>query len=228
MEGGTGNDVLEGGVGADLLRGGTGTQDRTAYTTSSAGVTVNLADGTARGGHAQITIDGVTLYDTLTGIEDLEGSDHADTLTGNEANNWLVGHAGNDTLQGRGGNDELDGGLGQDTLWGGTGADTFVFDEGDVSPVGTPDVVKDFSGLGADGVQQTSEDGDKLDLSELTETEDGTALRVESQQFGQTGSSTAKTIVQVDLDGDGVMETGEDFQLELTRHHYLSAADFAF
>ena len=95
-----------------------------------------------------------------------------------------------------------------------------VFDEGDVSPVGAPDVVKDFSG--SDG------DGDKLDLSELTETEDGTALRVESQQFGQTGSSTAKTIVQVDLDGDGAIETGEDFQLELTRHHDLSAADFAF
>ena len=123
-------------------------------------------------------------------------------------------------MQGGGGNDELDGGLGQDTLWGGTGADTFVFDEGDVSPVGTPDVVKDFSGSGGDG--------DKLDLSDLTETEDGTALRVEYQQFGQTGSSTVKTIVQVDLNGDGVMETGEDFQLELTGHHDLTEADFVF
>lgn len=68
LEGGAGNDVLEGGAGADFLRGGTGTQDRADYSTSSAGVTVNLADGTARGGHAQITIDGATLYDTLTGI----------------------------------------------------------------------------------------------------------------------------------------------------------------
>ena len=136
--------------------------------------------------------------------------------------NYLYGDAGNDFLHGggAGGNDELDGGLGQDTLWGGAGADTFIFDEGDASPMGTPDVVKDFSGSGGDG--------DKLDLSELTETEDGTALRVEYRQFGQTGSSTAKTIVQVDLDGDGVMETGEDFQLELTGHHDLSAADFVF
>ena len=123
-------------------------------------------------------------------------------------------------MAGGGGSDKLDGGAGIDTLAGGTGADTFIFDEGDVSPVGMPDVVKDFSGSGGDG--------DKLDLSELTETEDGTALRVEYQQFGQTGSSTAKTIVQVNLDGDGAMETGEDFQLELTGHHDLSAIDFVF
>lgn len=51
---------------------------------------------------------------------------------------------------------------------------------------------------------------------------------MEYQQFGQTGSSTAKTIVQVDLDGDEAVETGEDFQLELTGHHDLSAADFVF
>lgn len=34
---------------------------------------------------------------------------------------------------------------------------------------GETDVVKDFSGLGADGVNQESEDGDKLNLSGLTE-----------------------------------------------------------
>ena len=127
--------------------------------------------------------------------------------------NYLYGDAGNDFLHG--------GARVETTSWtAGWGRTPSVFDEGDVSPVGAPDVVKDFSG--SDG------DGDKLDLSELTETEDGTALRVEHQQFGQTGSSTAKTIVQVDLDGDGVMETGEDFQLELTGHHDLTAADFVF
>ena len=223
LTGGGGSDVLEGGAGADILRGGLGDYDRAAYTESEEGVTVNLADGTARGGDAQVTIDGVTSYDTLTGIEDLEGSNAADELTGNGGNNYLAGQAGDDTLKGEGGNDELIGGLGQDTLSGGTGADTFIFDEADASPVGTRDVVTDFSGLGADGVKQASEEGDKLDLSYLTE---GTTLNVEYQQFG-TGS-TAKTIVQVDVDGDGAIKTGEDFHLELTGHHALTAADFEF
>ena len=184
---------------------------------------MNLTDGTARGGDVQVTIDGATFYDTLTGIEDLEGSDAADELTGNGRDNYLAGGAGNDTLKGEGGNDELIGGLGQDTLTGGTGADTFIFDEADASPVGARDVVTDFSGLGADGVKQASEDGDKLDFSYLTE---GTTLNVEYQQFG-TGSA-AKTIVQVDVDGDSEIKTGEDFHLELTGHHDLTAADFEF
>ena len=180
---------------------------------------MNLADGTeggtARGGDAE--------GDTLTGIEELEGSDEADELTGNGVDNYLVGHDGDDTLTGEGGNDELIGGLGQDTLTGGTGADTFIFDEADASPVGARDVVTDFSGLGADGVEQASEDGDKLDFSYLTER---TTLSAEYQKFG-TGSA-AKTIVQVDVDGDGEIKTGEDFHLELTGHHDLTAADFEF
>ena len=207
LEGGAGNDTLEGGAGADILRGGPGSYDRAAYTESEQGVTVNLTDGTARGGDAQ--------GDTLIGIEDLEGSDEADVLTGNGVDNYLVGHDGDDTLKGEGGADELIGGLGRDTLTGGTGADKFIFDEEDASPVGARDVVTDFSGRGGEG--------DKLDLSYLTER---TTLNVKYQKFGI--GSAAKTIVQVDVDGDGEIKTGEDFHLELTKHHTLSAADFEF
>jgi len=53
-------------------------------------VTVNLADGTGRGGHAQ--------GDVLTGIEDLTGSGHADTLTGDDGNNRFDGGAGADVF----------------------------------------------------------------------------------------------------------------------------------
>ena len=209
---------------------------------------MNLADGTARGGHAQVTIDGVTLYDTLTGIEDLEGSDHADTLTGNGGNNWLVGRAGNDTLRGGGGTDKLDGGLGQDTLWGGTGADTFLFD-GNSLPgatgtlAGETDVVEDFSGLGADGVKQASEDGDELDLSDLTEdlemkptltflaTEGagftGVKGQVRYEQEDEAGTENDVTHVQVDLDGaaDAEGNYAAEFQVTLDGLHTLTAAD---
>ena len=117
------------------MRGSPGTYDRPAYTESEEGVTVNLADGTERGGNVQVTIDGGTFYDTRIDIDDLEGSDEADELTGN-GNNHLVGRKGNDTLKGEGGADEIIGGQGQDTLSGGTGADEFIFDERMLHPLG--------------------------------------------------------------------------------------------
>ena len=49
-------------------------------------MTVNLADGTGQGGHAE--------GDTLTGFENLWGSDHADHLIGDDGDNHLRGLAG--------------------------------------------------------------------------------------------------------------------------------------
>ena len=46
-----GADVLDGGAGADVLNGGNG-QDQAYYAFSTAGVTINLANGTATGGDA--------------------------------------------------------------------------------------------------------------------------------------------------------------------------------
>src|ERR687891_378388 len=63
-----------GGAGGDALDGGAGL-DAASYAGSDAGVTVNLATGAGSGGHAT--------GDTLTGIENVIGSIHADTLTGN-------------------------------------------------------------------------------------------------------------------------------------------------
>ena len=81
-------------------------------------------------------------------------------------------------MTGGGGNDDLDGGAGIDTLAGGTGADTFRFDADSLpgatgALAGETDVVTDFSGLGSDGVKQANEDGDQLDLSDLTEEMEG-------------------------------------------------------
>mgnify|MGYP003339214876 CR=1 FL=1 len=95
--------------------------------------------------------------DTLSGIENLEGSNLNDTLTGSSAANILTGLDGNDTLNGGAGNDRLIGGLGKDTLTGGLDSDTFVFDSITDSVVGTNrDLVTDFV-IGVD----------KLDLSGL-------------------------------------------------------------
>ena len=105
------NDTLVGGAGADLLDGGTET-DTADYSASTAWVNVDLSLATAQigggdGNHA--------LGDTLTGIENLTGSNFNDVLTGDSGANVLNGLAGDDTLVGGAGADLLDGGTGVDT-----------------------------------------------------------------------------------------------------------------
>lgn len=100
-----GNDTLEGGLGSDTLNGGGGT-DTATYANATGAVTVNLTAGTASGA------DGA---DTLISIENVTGSQFADTITGDANANLLNGGNGNDTLNGRLGNDSLIGGNGIDT-----------------------------------------------------------------------------------------------------------------
>lgn len=104
--GGAGNDRLEGGAGADYLDGGPDS-DMLDYSNASAGVTVNLATGTASGGAGP---------DTLLGIEDLRGGSFADVLIGSASGNYVEAGAGNDRVDGGPGSDYLDGGAGTDLL----------------------------------------------------------------------------------------------------------------
>jgi Ca2+-binding RTX toxin-like protein len=114
-----GNDTIIGGSGQDYLDGGAGV-DTVVYARSSAGVTVNLADGTTNGGDAdgpvQIVGRGTTIrHDILAGFENAIGSFHNDHLIGSVDANILSGGSGDDTLTGGGGADRLNGGAGSDT-----------------------------------------------------------------------------------------------------------------
>ena len=108
LYGGIGNDILDGGADADLLIGGEGADqliggagdDTASYAASASGVKVSLTTG--RGSH------GDAAGDTLTGIENLIGSDFADTLIGDAGDNRLVGGKGPDLLDGRAGVDTTD------------------------------------------------------------------------------------------------------------------------
>lgn len=113
LTGDSGDNLLEGGAGADTLIGGTGV-DTASYLHSDAGVTVDLMAGTGLGGDAQ--------GDTLSGIENLIGSNFNDVLTGDSGSNTFTLGAGDDVAQGGAGNDifMLQSGGGHDTLYGGT------------------------------------------------------------------------------------------------------------
>lgn len=101
-DGGDGNDFLQGTFGNDILNGGNGNDTAsfvTAYSTTAAGVTVDLNTQ----GVAQNTIAAGT--DTLTGIENLIGSQYNDTLIGDANANIIEGGLGNDALSGGAGDD---------------------------------------------------------------------------------------------------------------------------
>ena len=128
--GGAGNDHLFGGGMDDTLIGGGGADDlwgesgidTASYDDSPAGVTVSLLSGSGSGGDAA--------GDELDGIENLDGSSHADTLLGDNQDNRLRGFAGNDTLKGYGGADTLWGGIGNDFLYGLNDGDFLYGEEG--------------------------------------------------------------------------------------------------
>lgn len=204
LDGGEGNDVLDGGAGADILDGGDGDQDKVSYAQSNAGVTIDLIDDIAQGGHAE--------GDWIEDVEWLEGSAHDDVLRGDENQNHLTGGDGNDNLYGKTGRDILEGGNGADFLGGGWGNDTLLGGNGDDVLQGShgadlltggagADEFKFLSGDGADTVTDFDPAADSLRI-------DGTVLDLNAPPAGVTlGSANGDLVIsygngdQVVLDG---------------------------
>ena len=110
---------------ADTITG-SGDNDWVSYegSTSTLGVAVDLSTSPAN------VAEGAA-GDTLSGINNLIGSDHYNLFYGNSGDNILRGGAGNDALIGGDGADTLDGGAGNDNFEGGAGADTLDGGSGD-------------------------------------------------------------------------------------------------
>jgi serralysin len=160
IDGGNGNDILRGGPGADVLIGGVGT-DWAQYNAAIAGVALSLATG-GTGGEAA--------GDSFSSIENVRGSDFADSLTGDAVRNLIMGGAGDDFIDGAGGpdilhgeagNDTLTGGADGDELWGGAGADVLVGGDGndwaryEDSPTGVAVSLGPGTGAGGDAQGDT-------------------------------------------------------------------------
>jgi Ca2+-binding RTX toxin-like protein len=118
LDGGVGNDLFTMGSGVDSVIGGIGT-DTINYSTSTAGVTVNLTTGIGTNGDA----DG----DTYATVEYVIASNYSDSITGDAANNVITGGAGDDYINLGNGTNTATGSEGNDTLVGGGGVDTFYY-----------------------------------------------------------------------------------------------------
>jgi Ca2+-binding RTX toxin-like protein len=105
FDGRGGNDVYYGG-------GGTMAVNTVSYAWLSSAIDLTLDNSGNDTGftHAQAGSD------SLNNIQNIVGTDHADTITGGIQNNIFYGGAGNDTLSGGGGADTLFGGAGNDAL----------------------------------------------------------------------------------------------------------------
>ncbi len=133
---GAGDDLILGGHGADVLNGDDGidTVDYTGavdFSGQPAGVTVDLLSGKAFDGNAD---------DTLSGIENVVGSDMADSIVGDAGMNILVGNDGADTI---------DGGAGFDfaSYRGATGGVTVSLATGTSSGADGADVLRNIEAL---------------------------------------------------------------------------------
>jgi Ca2+-binding RTX toxin-like protein len=113
MFGGSGDDVLYGGVGADQFDGGDGF-DTVSYADRgvdvASGVSVALSGGAATGAGAPGE------NDSLTAVENLQGTAKNDALSGDDGANIIQGFGGDDTITGGAGVDLLYGGDGNDAI----------------------------------------------------------------------------------------------------------------
>jgi hypothetical protein len=78
---------------------------------------------TVKTGFVNGVANALSVTDTLTSIESIEGTDWNDKLLGSDQDNKLYGAGGADWIDGGAGDDELYTGTGADTVWGGSGDD---------------------------------------------------------------------------------------------------------
>ena len=140
-----------------------------------------------------------TEKDTISGFENLTGSDFNDTLTGNAGANVLNGGAGDDRLTGSGG---------ADGQTGGGGADTFVLKALSDSTNAARDSILDFN----------AGEGDRIDLSAIDAIVGGknnaftfigdSAFSGVAGQLNATLLSPNHYLVQGDVNGDGLADFG--------------------
>ncbi len=200
ISGNTLNNLLYANNGSNSIAGGAGIDTASYVYTSTSGVTINL-------GLASPQVTGGSGSDTLTSIENLTGSNFADTLTGNSGDNTLIGGGGNDSLFGGLGNDVLTGSLGKDVLNGGAGNDTFDFNALTELGMGTAN---------RDEISGFSVAEDKLDLSTI----DANPAVAGNQSFSFVTTAFtaigqvryAGGIVYINIDSDATAE----YEIQLT------------
>ncbi len=228
--GASGDDVFkgkEGVVGQGFTGNGETTErgdkvDFSDYTATNGGITVDLNAGTG-------TDSAGGTYTTLDGIEQIIGTNAADTISGDGSDNWLFGNNGIDTINGGAGDDRIIGGAGNDILRGGGDNDTFYLSASAQQPLllqtgidtitdsaGTNDIVY-LSGGYQFNLNSFTYSGTQLSISgaanitnstdiEFVEYSDGAKFRVDRLILKEADATTFAASGSI-LAGDGESNT---------------------
>jgi serralysin len=233
------DDIIIGGGSSDLMTGHGG--DDRYFVDRSSDVIVETGgqgnDTVIATGHyalqAGVSVEWMrTMGSTSTYNINLTGNSGNNLIQGNAGINRLDGGSGSDRLYGYDGNDFLTGGLGRDFMTGGDGNDRFGFDS--VAEIGkstTRDVIRDFD-HGSDVIDLFTIDANALAAGNSSfrflagEGDDFTGVAGQLHWFQQnaSGTSSDKTIIEGDINGDA----HADFQIQLTGLKTLTSADFFF
>ncbi|WP_155888679.1 M10 family metallopeptidase C-terminal domain-containing protein [Inquilinus limosus] len=144
INGGAGNDWIEGGFDVDTVNGGDGDDTFVVRlgqfadnVTGGAGIDLlDFSNVTSFGLNVNLATGGYNFTTphpgpyTVTGVENVNGSNFADTIIGDGTSNTFFGNNGDDNLQGGAGNDVVNGGGGADFIRGGDGNDTLTAGSG--------------------------------------------------------------------------------------------------
>lgn len=203
---GNGNDTIYGDLGNNLYDGGDGTDTLTFTVQDSYDRVIDLSTGTlvtaSASGNQHIT--------QLSNIENVSGTQRADTI---------IGDAGNNILTGKGGSDILIGGGGIDTLTGDDGSGAANTDSDQFTYVS----LEDSPGTTTTGGTVTTYAGSEADV--ITDFQSGyDLLAFESDAF-------AGSVYNTDQIADLNLATADDSAFafsgsELFYVHYASEADF--
>lgn len=246
MHGFSGDDWIASGQGANRLDGGVG-NDTVSYIYATSGVTMWSPNAVVAG-------SSWGMGDVLSGFENVQGTNYADTILGDSGNNKLFGENGNDSLTGLGGSDRLYGGNGNDNLsgdsgftptasdgadWlvGGAGADTLRggggadrFQYWSVTDSGaSSDVIMDFSEAQGDKIDLSNIDADPTkpgwqDFHFTT----GTHWSGSTVRTYQLGGNTYVSVSTYDNDTHPAGGDSAEMEIKLIGLHSLEADDFIF
>jgi Ca2+-binding RTX toxin-like protein len=133
-----------------------------------------------------LTVIGNDLNNVIT------GNIAADTIDGGKGGDLLRGFGGTDKLNGGDGDDVIEGGLGVDTIDGGAGNDLFRY---------TLDSTADLNTIGGDLIIGFEVGKDKLDVYDLFEDFDLSAMDVVGEGIMRLLVNGNDTLVQFDKDG---------------------------
>jgi len=159
---------------------------------STAGYVVNLQTGTLQ--------DEWGGFGSLSNIENVQGSEFADSITGDNNDNVINAAGGNDVVIGLGGNDVIDGGDGNDQLRG-DGGSTYTGPSGNDTLNGGAGNDVLWGGAGVDTFD--GGDGtDRVSFYALNATQ-GAVANLFTQTISNDGFGNAETMVGIENLGSG-------------------------